>query len=89
MRTYQEMRQKRSVVVVVELFIVENLKQINAFLMIFECEKNILKYFYFEINLFKIEIEKNDLLFDFSNCMHDVTQVLPFYAACIFRKVHV
>ena len=33
------MRQKRSVVVVVELFIVENLKQINAFLMIFECEK--------------------------------------------------
>ena len=26
---------------------------------------------------------------DFSNCMHDIIQVWPFYAACIFKKARV
>ena len=31
----------------------------------------------------------NVKLLYFSNCMHDVTQVLPFNAALIFKKAHV
>ena len=34
---------------------------------------------------FKISVQ-NDKLFDFSNCTHDLTRVLPFYTPCIFLK---
>ena len=34
---------------------------------------------------FKISVQ-NDKLFDFSNCTHELTRVLPFYTPCIFLK---